>query len=433
MLSRIKAMPEKKKLTDRKLASVKPAEKGKRLVIWDGEVPNFGVRVTDKGKRTFVLVHRFGKKSPRPREVGVYPAMTLSDARTKARGWLELLSRGIDPAAESAAAEANPQTLSDALDRFAKDHLSRRRTGESVERSLRMEFLAQRKDDNGNWATDQDLLKKGCGAWRGKALAAIDRKEIVRLVVGVHDSGRPIQANRLLSYLKKLFNFCVERGLLDASPALNVKKPSEENKRDRVLSDAEIRAVWKACDGLYAFGRAIRLLIITGQRRSEVGQMEWNELDVKKRLWTIPAARTKAGRLHVVPLSDLAIEQIGDQVTGQFVFSTGHRGDVPIAAWALAKRQLDAAITADLGQPIPAWHLHDLRHTCATGLAALGTDRITISKILNHAEGGITSRYDQHDRNDEKRRALNKWARQIGRIINPDSTVVTFAVRASQK
>jgi integrase len=292
-----------------------------------------------------------------------------------------------------------------------------------------MEFLAERLDGQENWTVDPELFKKGCGPWRDKALASIDRKEIIRLIVGVHDSGRPIQANRLLSYLKKLFTFSVQRGLIDSSPAIVVTKPAEENKRDRVLSHDEIRAVWKACEGLYAFGRAIRTLLITGQRRSEVGQMAWGELDESKRLWTIPAARTKTGRLHVVPMSKLAMDQIGNNVLASTnVFSSGHRGDKPIAAWALAKKHLDAAVEKELGRSIPAWRLHDLRHTCATGLAALGTDRITISKILNHAEGGITSRYDQHDRAKEKRRALDAWARQLERIIDPDTKVMPFPV-----
>jgi integrase len=426
---------EKKKLNDVRVKSLKAASKGKRPIVWDsgdGSVKGFGVQVNHVGKKTFVFLGRFSTKNATLRTIGVYGDgegyWSLSRARTEAEKWRAMAKQGLDPAAPKSVANGDPETFADVLDLFVKYHLSKRRTAANVERSLRMDFLAERKGADGKWTVSDDLVTKSRGKWRDRKLTSIDRKEITRLITSVHDDGRPIQANRLLSYVKKLFTFAVDRGLLDASPAAGVKKPTEENKRDRVLDDDEIRAIWNACDGLHAFGRAIRLLLLTGQRRSEVGNMEWSEVDFVNKIWTLPSARTKAGRAHTVPLSDMAIAFIQDAPRlGAHVFTTGWRGNGPIAAWALAKQQIDAAIETDLGHPIPSWHLHDLRRTAASGMAKLGTDRITVSKILNHAEGGVTSIYDQYDRADEKRVALAKWASKITSLVvgltTPDNVV----------
>jgi integrase len=229
----------------------------------------------------------------------------------------------------------------------------------------------------------------------------------------------PVAANRLLSYLKTFFAWAAEEELIEASPAAVVKPLADEVKRDRVLSDAEIRAVWEACGAVGVFGRAFKFMLATGQRRSEVGGMTWSEIDRAKRLWTVPRERAKADRAHEIPLNDLALSILGEcPQFNQYVFTTGRA--TPISGWSKAKANLDKI--TDVGE----WHVHDLRRTCATNLAKLGIDRVVISKLLNHAEGGLTSIYDRHARDDEKRAAMDRWAARLAAIIEgtDDSNIV---------
>jgi integrase len=150
-------------------------------------------------------------------------------------------------------------------------------------------------------------------------------------------------------------------------------------------------------------------LLITGQRRSEVSKMTWGELNLPERSWTLPKERTKAARRHEIPLSDIALSILAESPRlGNYVFSaTGAR---PVCDWPKAKASLDQLA-------IPDWHVHDLRRTCATGLARCGADRITIGKILNHAENEVTAIYDRHSYGDEKREALDKWGEHLAGIV----------------
>jgi integrase len=250
---------------------------------------------------------------------------------------------------------------------------------------------------------------------------------------------RPIGANRVLAYLKKFFGWCVDQDILEASPAASVKRPGKENKRDRVLSDAEIRAIWHACGELGAFGRAFRFMLATGQRRTEAGEIVWSEIDRANRLWTLPRQRAKADRVHEIPLSDLAMSVLDEcPKLGDFVFTT--LGTRPISGWSKAKTALDRLaldklkeIAIERGDDAPTtfadWRLHDLRRTAATHIAKLGVDRIVISKLLNHAEGGVTGLYDRHSRDPEKRVAMDLWGQRLRAIVDGDggANVVSFA------
>jgi len=204
--------------------------------------------------------------------------------------------------------------------------------------------------------------------------------------------------------------WAVSRGIIERSPCEGIEAPSTEKPRDRVLSLDELRLVWCAADLLgFPFGPVVKLLILSGQRRSEVGGMEWTELDLEARTWTIPAARSKNRRQHTVPLSPQAIEIIETlpRFSGsKFVFSPGK---TPPSGFSKAKERLDKYIASANGEPIPAWIMHDLRRSTASGLAALGVDLHIIERCLNHVSGsfgGIVSIYQKHSFADEMRDAM---------------------------
>ena len=249
-----------------------------------------------------------------------------------------------------------------------------------------------------------------------------------------------------MAYLKTFFAWAADEELIEASPASAVKPLADEVKRDRVLGDSEIIAIWRACGELGAFGRAFRFMLATGQRRTEVGEMTWSEINRGQRLWTLPRERTKADRAHEVPLNELAMTIIDEcPKLNDFIFSTGRGATAtgaatPIAGWSKAKAALDRLamdklreIATERGDDpptvFPGWRLHDLRRSAATNLAKLGVDRIVISKLLNHAEGGVTGIYDRHARDPEKRMAMDLWGARLRAIIDGavDTNVVPFA------
>jgi integrase len=420
-------MVPKRDLDDRTLkkALKEPAEPGKRYFKWDAQVPGFGVRVTDRGSMSFVLVTRYpGAKNPAPRQIGDYPAISLATARQVAREWREDIAKGVDPKTKVEASRRDAEhlrkeaerrrknTFAAAFEAFAEEHLSTLRTGAVVKGVIAKHVVPVLGD---------------------RPLSEITRADANELLKRLART-TPTHARRIRSYLHTFGRWSEDEERVKESPFANLKRLGKEQKRERVLADAEVRAIWRACDRMGAFGRAVRLMLATGQRRSEVGDMEWSEFDEGKNLWTLPRERTKADRAHEVPLSPLAMSILAESPRfGSHVFSTRSKraepgeargaGIAPISGWSKVKLRLDALALAELKRiagedaTLPEWHLHDLRRTCSTGMARLGVDRLVISKVLNHAEGGVTQIYDRYRYEAEKRRALELWGARLSVIV----------------
>jgi integrase len=419
-------MGKKRDFTDRFLKSLKPAPKGKRVLIFDAQIAGFGIRVSDRSNPesvgAFVLVTRFpGNSNPVPRWIGDYPGTSLSAAREVARQWRGLIAQGIDPKVREAelrreADRRRAETFSAVFQEFADDHLSTLRTGKFVAAVISKHVMPK---------------------WADRPISELRRPDVQDLIRAVRKSS-PIGANRLLAYLKKFFSWAVDQDLLEASPAAAVKRPSKENRRDRVLTDFELRAIWEACGQLGPFGRAFKLMLATAQRRTEVGALSRREINPSESLWSLPRERAKSDRAHEIPLSPLAMSIIDEcPKSGDYLFTTGRtvRGEKsqsrtarPISGWSKAKMKLDAltiekakakakAEGMDVPKAFPAWHLHDLRRTAATHLARLGVDRVVIAKVLNHSEREVTATYDRYTYDLEKRRALELWGERLTAII----------------
>jgi integrase len=211
--------------------------------------------------------------------------------------------------------------------------------------------------------------------------------------------------------------WAVSRGIIERSPAEGIDPPSTETVRDRVLSLDELRLVWRAAERQgFPFGPIIKLLILTGQRRSEVGGMEWGEIDLENRLWTILATRAKNRRQHTIPLSPQAmgiIKGLPRFSGSKFCFTV--RNTAP-SGFAKAKERLDKSIA-----PIKPWTIHDIRRSTATGLAGLGVNLPVIERLLNHVSGtfgGIVSIYQKHSFEPEMRDAMERWGRRIEDLVS---------------
>ncbi|CAO4147831.1 Integrase family protein [Methylorubrum thiocyanatum] len=388
-------------------------------------MPGLYLVVQPAGGKSWAVRYRAAGK-PRKLTLGPYPRLGLVDAREAARTALRAVAEGRDPAGEKQAARvevAAVQTMrfgvvvADYIERYAKPRNRSWRETES--------FLTRTRD-----ATDK---------WQEKDVRAIGRKDVLDALDAVVARGASIHANRLFAALRRFFAWTVERGILEASPMAGLKPPSPEISRDRILTDAELVAVWNAASEVgYPFGPVVQLLILTGQRRSEVLEAEWREFDLDGATWTIPRERAKNDRAHVVPLAPQAVEilrsipRVGNR--SRLLFTT--TGETAFSGVSKATDRLQGLSAKHLpdGVEVEPWRLHDLRRTFASGCARLGVAVHVVEKALNHVSGthsGIVGVYQRHEYGDERRRAMDLWADHLDGFLKGAAKVVKLERRAS--
>jgi integrase len=371
------------------------------IVYWDAGIPGFGVKVTPTGRKVFIVLYRTGGAGSKLRKytIGPYGRVTLHQARLAAQKVFAAKLEGRDPAAEKRERKRRvvADRVEDLLESFITQRLSKNRSGGEVARLLRREVGK---------------------AWAGKSIHEISKRDVVEVISAIEQRGAPVAANKTLKSLKTFLRWCVGRAILDQSPAEDVPLPAKEVARDRVLDDQELARVILAARKIGGpYGGIVELLTLTGQRREEVAGLTWQELDLQQGVWTIPKARTKNGKAHVVHLSNqsLAVLRRADQ-RGPLVLSL--RGSKPFQDFSTAKRQLDqlAGVTD--------WRLHDLRRTCVSGMARLGVAPHVADKLLNHQTGtisGVAAVYQRHEFLAERRAALDVWGAHIGQIVGEKS------------
>jgi len=354
----------------------------KRIEIFDSNLPGFGVRVGVSGHKSwFVVTHHQGRV--RRFTLGPYPRISLSEAREAARKVMNevRLDSGYLPSCDS-------PTLSVAIEQF-------------------IQLYARPK--NRGWLGTKRLLERNFVPLLETPLAEIRRPHVVRVLDGIMARGRPGTANHALSAIKKLFAWSLDRGMIEVHPLVGLTPPGKKVSRDRVLNKEEIRQLLTLVDAEgYPFGHLYLLLLYTGQRRGEVAGMRWSEIDRARRIWTIPAGRSKNGTAHEVPLANSVVDilaAIPRFLGSDFVFTT--TGTTPISGFGRAKERVELLLGAS------DWRVHDLRRTAATGMARLGVAPHVIEKILNHKTGqisGVAAVYNRHGYESEKRHAITKWS-----------------------
>jgi integrase len=334
------------------------------VVYWDAGFPGFGVKVTPKGRKVFIVLYRTGGAGSKLRKytIGPYGRVTLHQARVAAQKVFAAKLEGRDPAAE-------------------KRERKRRVVADRVEELLET-FIAQRLSQNRSAAEIARLLRREIGkAWAGKSIHEISKRDVVEVVSAIEQRGAPSAANKALKSIKTFLRWCVGRAILDQSPAEGVPLPAKEVARDRVLDDQELVQVILAARKIGGpYGGIVEFLALTGQRREEVSRLTWDELDLERRVWTIPKSRTKNGKAHVVHLSEqsLAVLKRANQ-QAPIVFS--QLGTKSFQEFSRAKRSLDQL------SGVTGWRLHDLRRTCVSGMARLGIAPHVADKVLNHQAG----------------------------------------------
>jgi len=402
------------RLTTRAIESMQPA--ADRREIPDALLVGLYCVIHPTGKKVWAVRYRH-RGVNRKLTLGPYPAISLKHARELAGKALRAVAEGRDPGLEKTQARAaKADSIESVVESFLDRHYRRTdrpKTAHRAEQLLRLHVLPH---------------------WRARMVGDITRRDVRDVLDRVVDSGAPIQANRVLAAVRKLFNWCVAHDILAVSPCAGVERPTAERSRDRVLDDVELYLVWQAADEIgYPHGPLVQLLALTGQRRDEVGQMRWSEVDLEKRLWILPPERVKNRKPHEVPLSEAALAILKGLPrinSSSFVFTFS--GTSPATGFSKAKLKFDALLPADM----PAWRLHDLRRSCASGLARLGINLPVIEKVLNHSSGsfaGIVGVYQKHSFADEKRAALEAWGNFVTALVEgkPASKVVRLRGKRS--
>jgi integrase len=386
------------KFTDKKIQNLKP--KAQRYEEWEGN--GFGVRVTPRGVKSFVYLYRFEGK-PRRLTLGTYPTMTLAEAHQAHGEAMRKLEQGIDPGAEAVAERAE--------DRQAP-----------TVAVLADEYLEKwAKPRKRSWREDERILKKDIlPEWGRRKAREITRRDVIRLLDGIVDRGAGIMANRTLAAIRKMFNFAVSRDIVPVSPCLAVRSPAPEQQRDRVLTTDEIRALWHGLEGakMMAAGTklALKLQLVTGQRKAEIVSAAWDEIDLTDRWWTIPPEKAKNKLAHRVPLSPLALELL--QAAKNITIDSPWIFPSPQTNRHITPEALDHALRRPGLEALGFTFVpHDLRRTAASHMTGMGISRLVVSKILNHVERGITAVYDRHSYDREKRQALEAWGCKLIEII----------------
>ena len=366
-------------------------------MYWDVGFPGFGVKVTPKGRKVFVVLYRTGGAGSKLRKytIGPYGRVTLHQARVAAQKVVAAKLEGRDPAAEKREAKRRvvADRVEDLLDSFIAQRLSQNRSAGEVSRLLRREIGK---------------------AWTGKSIHDITKRDVVEVISAIELRGAPVAANKTLKSIKTFLRWCVGRAVLDQSPAEGVPLPAKEVARDRVLDDQELAQVILAARKVGGpYGGIVELLALTGQRREEVGRLSWGELHLEQRIWTIPKSRTKNGKAHVVHLSEQSIDVLKRaHRRGLLVFSP--LGTKPFQEFSRAKSVLDQL------SGVSGWRLHDLRRTCVSGMARLGVAPHVADKVLNHQSGtisGVAAVYQRHEFLPERQAALDLWGAHIGQLL----------------
>jgi len=370
---------------------------GSDVVYWDINVPGFGVKVTPKGRKVFIVLYRTGGAGSKLRKYTIGPngRVTLHQARVAAQRVFTAKLEGRDPAAEKREAKRRivADRVEDLLETFIDQRLSQNRSGAEISRLLRREVGKP---------------------WAGRSIHEISKRNVVEVVSAIEQRGAPIAANKTLKSIKTFLRWCVGRAVLNQSPAEGVPLPAKEVARDRVLNDEELAQIIIAARKIGGpYGGIVELLALTGQRREEVARLAWEELDFMQRAWTIPKARTKNAKSHTVHLSDqsTAVLKLRDR-RRPLVFSL--LGSKAFQEFSKGKSLLDQL------SGVHGWRLHDLRRTCVSGMARLGIPPHVADKVLNHQSGtifGVAAVYQRHEFLPERREALDLWGAHVADIV----------------
>jgi integrase len=374
-------------------------------IAWDESLPGFGLRFRGAHK-SWICQYRVGKQQRRE-ALGDLRKVGLEAARKAARQRFALVELNVDPKATKATADAvaaaKRQTLAATVESYLK----------AKEPTLRSSsFGAARRYFSVHW---KPLATR--------PLTSIGRADVAALLREIIETRGRVSASRARAHLSTLFAWAIKEGLCDTNPAAATNDPGAGTKpRARTLDAAELAAVWRACDD-DDVGAIVKLLILSGQRRDEIGKLRWTEVDLDAATITLPPERVKNERPHVVPLAPVAAAILDAQprltTDGRVRDRVFGGDDGSFLSWSNAKARLDRKIAAS-GKTMLPWTLHDLRRSTASGMQKLGIRVEVIERALNHVSGsfrGIVGVYQVDPLHKDVRVALERWAAYVCGLV----------------
>lgn len=397
----------------RTIRSIKPDPK-RDIYVWDTRLKGFGLRTTPNGAQSFVFQYRVDGGPARRKTIGLVGSpWTPQSARKEAEQLLVKVYQGIDPVEEK--------------------RETKRKKEELIFSTYCQKFIELYLMPNwqGTWLRSKNTLKNVViPRWGDRPIDEIKRTDIVKVLDEYAD--RPARRKEIHSVLRKLFNWASDREDILVSPLAGMKAPKAVPARRRVLSDEEIVALWRASiKAGWPWGPYVRILILTMQRRQEVAQMDWSEVDLEGCQWILPAERAKNDEEHIIPLSSLAVAELKNlnpQRKG-LIFTT--TGGTPVSGFFKAKKSLTECMLTLLKArhvenggdadeiDLPNWRLHDIRRTGATNLQSLGVPVEVTESVLNHISGtraGVAGIYNRYKYDAEKRNALDAWDAKLRKL-----------------
>ena len=372
------------RLTDTRVAAIKPPSSGQDEHA-DDLVTGLRLRVGAGGRKAWIVRTRVGGKSIN-KTLGAYPLIGLANARDMAKTFL------LDIATNGSV--RNKRTFGELADHW-------------------IETVA--KPNNKSWHNQKRRLEiHVLPKWQTREIDSIRRGDVRDLIDGIEGEIAP---SRALAIIRTIFRYAMSRDWLDASPAEAIPLPKADVPRDRYLDMDEVKRIYPAADLLgYPFGGFIKMLFLTGQRRTEVASMRWSDINLEDATWILASDATKSARAHLVPLSAQAVEILmAAPRLGEYVWTND--GRTHVLGYSKAKTRLDGFL-ASFGASVNRWRFHDVRRTVATHMVRLGVSETIVGRVLNHAPQGVTAKvYALHSYSPEKRTALDRWAAEIDRAV----------------
>ncbi len=392
-------------LTDDATRRLTPDRGPDGKVYFDDRLPGFGLRVYHSGRKVWLYQFRMvsGGRTFKY-EIGSAAALNASQARAQAKIAAGHVARKVNPIEVRRQAE---QTHKDIFGEIATDYLHEKLHPVKADRAP----MRPR-----SYAEVERHLKIHCKPFWHRPIHSITQRDVGQLHGDVARNAGTGAASHAWATLRAMMQWAMMRGIIEKNVAALYDGGGAKPARERWLTDAEIAAVWKACND-DDFGRIVRLLLLTGARRDEVGHLPLSEIDLDKATWLLPPERAKNRREHRVPLSDIAVGILLKATEARETFVFGRGSTRGFSGWGRAKEALDKRI-ADAGTKIEPWTLHDLRRSFASGLQRLRIAPHVIEACLNHLPPKLQRTYQMHDYEDEKRTALDRWAAHIDATVN---------------
>jgi integrase len=395
MHGRAKSEPKMPALTDIFVRTAKPPERGS-LSVFDTTTRGLCLRISAGGTKSFCLVQ--GKQRTRT-NIGKYPQLSLADARAECRRIIAERTLGLRRPEQALAADKAVEAFIAACEQRNKP-----RTISDYRRLLARHFTSK---------------------FSSRSLDAIKTQDVSRIIDELRTT--PTEQNHAHTAMAIFLRWCVRRGYIERSPMERLQLPARLKARARTLTEEELATLWVVASEQGAFGQIVKLCILLGQRRSEIGQLQWHWINDKERTITFPAEVIKNNRLHTIPYGAMASTIIGTIPRRSDYLFPGRDPTHPFVGWSKSKSRLDIALR-DLGKTISPWTLHDLRRSAATVWAGQGVAPHIVERILNHATGqisGVAAIYNRHAYLDEMRAAIDAWEKRLSVIIaqhNSDDT-----------